>query len=695
MRNIYRIALLGILLALIAGWQIGCDRMSGTLDTNQMPNVEFVNIPLDSSLFNYAPIVYWYGNDPDGLVEYFSWYDDTTQAALQAYDNDNLANYVVNIPDDAWVNTVATSQKIYLLTEAGDTTQHIFFIRCTDNENAKSEIKARSFFRSNEAPNHPTVSVLPVEDFFEGIDMIEDKGYQGTLVTTDAGYQDTLLMGNTLTQTYGGMQILWTGDDPDDRALSIIPLEFSYLIVDEFGEMVPFPGDTLRENGWSHWSGSKTKTLYGLETGTYTFYLLSRDDGLTECAEPAWVRFHCIKPTFQYRLLMVDENRPISGPADFGAVDPDTIMAFHRENLEQAWPLMQQWVYPDCTFAGFGVDIFEWRNRDLSQGKSIPYSLIEKFQLVWLVDDDRPNLGNWDGVLARQHVMADYLNVGGMIMITGRRIFCGSYMICGHPSNFGTNENEQFFRTYFNVSEAFGNSWQASEEDNIDFSGATGVALDVPDLEVDTVKVYDLRYGSRRYTSLPDIDWVGRNRETATLYYYRSSTADRPYDAYDVNCKVTDSTPYYCKILAQGYDRLLSVSRIYNKSRSDSLGYGVYGEFMYFADDNTAFIASTPAAAGAWGYDDTLEVDFTYIPISNNHLKPVSTRYENFQETLDYERYLWTGHVRYRTSLTSFPLYFIKNDELTSLNIPPVVHFLLIQFAYFYQQRTQTYYWGN
>ncbi len=695
MRNIYRIALLGALLALTAGWHIGCDRMKGRPDANQRPNVEFVNIPPDSSLFNYAPIVVWYGNDPDGLVEYFSWYDDTTQAALQAYDDDNLASYVGSIPEDAWVDTVATSQKIYLLTEAGDTTQHIFFIRCTDNEGAKSEIKARSFFRSNEAPNRPTVSVLPVDDFFEGIDMIEDIGYQDTLATLNVGYQDTLLMGDALTQTYAGMQILWTGDDPDDRALSIIPLEFSYLIVDEFGENVPFSGDTVRENGWSHWSPSQTKVLYGLETGTYTFYILSRDDGLTECAEPAWVKFHCFKPSFKYRLLLVDENRPISGPADFGAVDPDTIMEFHRENLREAWLLMQQLVYPDCTFAGFGLDIFEWENRDLNEGKSIPYELIQNFQLVWIVDDDRPNLGNWDGVLARQQVMADYLDVGGQIMITGRRIFCGSYMICGHPSNFGSKDNEQFFRQYFNVSEAFGNSWSASDEDNIDFGGATGAYQEVPDLEVDTVKVYELRFGSRRYTCLPDIDWVGRNRETTTLYYYRSCSADRSYDAYDVDCKVTDSSPYYCKLLPQGYDRLLSVSRIYNKSRSDSVGYDVYGEFMYFADENTAFLVSTPAAAGAWVDDDTLEVDFTYIPISNNHLKPVATQYVNFQEELDYERYLWTGHVRYRTSLVCFPLYFIKNDELTSMGWRPIVHFLVLQFAFFYDQRTYTYYWGN
>ena len=195
MRAIYRIALLVGLLALIVGGYVGCDRYKGTLTSNQQPVVTFINVSVDSSLFNYAPIIYWSGYDPDGLVEFYSWYDDTTHQAIEAYENDNLVNYVANLPPDVWTNTQETEATIYLLTQTGDTTQHIFFIRCTDNGGAESEVRARSFFRSNEAPNRPMISVLPDENFY----------YEYTV-------PDTLLMGDTLTQTYGGLQIIWKGN---------------------------------------------------------------------------------------------------------------------------------------------------------------------------------------------------------------------------------------------------------------------------------------------------------------------------------------------------------------------------------------------------------------------------------------------------------------------------------------------------
>jgi hypothetical protein len=683
MRDIYRITLLGGFLLLVVGGYVGCDRLKGTLNENQRPIVEFVNVPIDSSGFNYAPIIYWFGYDPDGLVEFYSWYDDTTQQAVEAYRNDDLVNYVASVPEDAWIDTVATQATIYLLTQAGDTTQHIFFIRCTDNDGAVSDVKARSFFRSNEAPNRPKVSVLPVEDFFEAIDMIEDTACIDTVVTYHVGYQDTLLMGATLTQTYGGMQILWTGNDPDDRELITIPLQFSYLLVKERDStVIHFPGDTIQQDGWTQWSASKTKTLYGLETGTYVFYLKSRDDGLTECGEPAWVRFHCIQPTFEYKLLVVDENGPSSG---LGAVHPDSIMAFHMENLAEAWGVMPL-VYPDCTWTS--DDYRVWENRGtLTSRKAIPYSLIHQFQLVWIIDDER---GGLSVVADRVKVMEDYLDVGGMIMITGRKIFCGTYNICSQEvqtfSASETEPQERFFVLYFNVSEGLGTVWPASPI--VDFNGATGALFDYPDLEIDSAKVKPLF--PRHYDYLPEVDWVGRNRETTTIYYYKSSSADETYEVYDHDCRVTLSTPYYCKLQPVDYDRLLSVSRIYNRTRD------VYGEFMYFTDDNSAFMVSTPAWAGAWELADTLEVDFTYIPITENHLKPVATQYTNFQESIDYENYVWTGEARFRTSLVSFPLYFIKNDEPSpETGLLPVVEFLVRQFAFFYEQRVYVYQWSE
>lgn len=679
MRTIGKIAFAVGCLGVALWGYVGCDRLKGTLSANQQPVVEFVNVPLDSTSFSYAPIIYWQGHDPDGFVEYYSWYDDTTQGAIHAYETDNLADYVRTIPSDAWTDTAATKATIYLLTPAGDTTQHIFFLRCTDNEGATSEVKARTFFRSNEPPNRPRLSLALVPENAIYVD------------TSMIDYPDTLLMGDTLTQTYGGFQMLWTGNDPDDRALVTIPLEFSYLIVDTVtNQIIHFPGDTIQEDGWSKWSTSKTKTLYGLETGWYKFYLRSRDDGLTPCAVPAWAKFYCIRPTFQYKLLVVDENRASTGPTDFGMANPDSIMEFHMENLNQAWAIMPI-VYPDCLFTP--ADIQVWKNRGSTTSRSvIPHSLIHQFQLVWVIDDNRASLGA-DVAKNRSKVMMAYLKVGGMVMITGREVFAGSYNIVGYEESFN-DSNEILFRDCFNVSEGFGSKWSASDTNNIDFGGTVGALYDYPDLQVDTAKVRALNWGgTRRYYCLPDIDWVGRDRETQTIYYYYSCSADRPNSVVGMDVAVTSSTAEACRLQpSSAYSRLLSVSRIYNRTRD------VFGEFMYFVDNNSAFWVSTPAWAGAWqNEEDTLEVDFTYVPITQNHLKPVATVYEKMQETIDYENYTWEGRVLFRTGLTSFPLYFILNDihETEICPMPIVVEFLVRQFTFFYQRRNYTYDWGG
>jgi hypothetical protein len=669
MHDMRKIALGVGILTLLGLVYLGCDRLKGTLNTNQRPVVEFVNVPLDSSLFSFAPTVYWYGHDPDGLVEFFSLYDDTTRGAITAYQNNTLESYVEQLPSGIWVNTAATSAVVYLLTPAGDTTQHIFFIRCTDNDGAVSDVKARAFFRSNLPPNRPQIAVLP------------NDAYRADTVLTD-----TLLMGNMLTQTFGGLQILWTGDDPDDRALAIIPLEFSYLIVNtETNERVHFPGDTVQADGWSKWSASKMKTLYGLETGTYTFSLKSRDDGLTECAEPATATFYCIKPTFENHLLVIDENGTRTGP---GTVNPDSVMAFHKENWEQAWAIMNQ-IYPDSNFANDGVDLQVWVNRDVTGNVRIPYALIHQFQLVWIIDDDRQRLSNVTE--DRIDVMARYLDVGGMLMITGRRIFDGSFMIPAGLTSFCNGSiGQTFFCDYFNVSEGFANIWNRSQPENIDFGGAVAALAGYPDLEVDTAKVRALQFGADRYDCLPDIDWVGRNQNTFTIYYYYSCSANYPDSVSNFDCKVIDSTEYYCKLKPEGYENLFSVSRIFNKTKN------VYGQFMYFMDNNTTFMVSTPAWAGAWSEADTLEVDFTYIPVSDNHLKPVATLFDKWQEVIDYEHFTVTAELCFRTSLVSFPLYFIKNDTPSpTTGLLPVAEFLADQFYYFYSQRTFVYHWGE
>lgn len=679
MRDIYRIALLAGFLALAAGWQIGCDRLKGTLDANQPPIVEFVNVPLDSTHFIYAPRVCWFGHDPDGLVETYQYIDTTGPEAIQAYEVDSLEAFVANLPPEAWgTPTEETCKTIYLQTEAGeDTTDRILFLRCMDNEGAISKVVARMFSRSNEPPNVPLLT-LP--------------DYDGYADFYDSTYTDTFLIGDTLTNTYSGIHLLWTGDDPDDRALITIPLEFSYLIVDTVtNEIIHLPGDTICENGWSKWSSSTTKTLYGLETGWYRFSLKSRDDAYAESMDSASFEFYCIKPTFEHHLLVVDENT--YGIPQLGNVDPDIIKAFYEENLREAWSVMNA-IYPDCNFVDDGYDYQIFESHD-SNGKRIPYCLIHKFKLVWIIDDDRKKFNQLSIIDDRIEVMGNYLDVGGMLMISGRAVLHYSYQIPLGEQNFDGEHGYGFFRQYFNIQSGFANLRSTADTTNNDFNGAIAAVPWLPDLEIDTAKVHGLTWGTKHYDCLPDVDWVGRNPETNTLYYYKSGSADQSYEVYNFDCKVdtTNTTPYYCKLKPEKgsgtskivYTRLLSVEEIYNRTK------GVHGQFMYFIADNSAFYVSTPTEFGTWQDEDTLEVDFTYIPITRNHLKPTATRFDHYQLEYDFEggEFNWTGLILFRTSFVGFPLYFIKNDEpFPETGLLPVVHFLAAQFEWFYSRRT-------
>ena len=39
--------------------------------------------------FNYAPVVRWTGYDPDGMIQAYQYHDDSTQAAVDAYNAGN------------------------------------------------------------------------------------------------------------------------------------------------------------------------------------------------------------------------------------------------------------------------------------------------------------------------------------------------------------------------------------------------------------------------------------------------------------------------------------------------------------------------------------------------------------------------------------------------------------------------------
>ena len=697
-----------LLATMVAGgifWS--CDRLSGDMSANQAPTVAFVNVPADSSQFSYAPVVYWTGYDPDGLVSAFQYRDDASDAAVTAYraGDAELEAYIATIPANGWVSTDSTQQTIYLLTDAGDTTEHVFMVRSVDDRGATSPVRVRIFFRTNQAPNSPEVKKVPLP-------LEADSGF-----AVNYGVTDTLFIGDKPSATWGGIQFLWRGTDPDSRELNIIPLQFSYLLRNtDTGQIVPFARvvDSLNVEyieDWSDWSGA-TQVVYSgvyphMETGNYEFTVRVRDDGLTESDTNAVAHFYAIRPAISKQLLIVDENKPLTGiEAQQGGRSDQEILNFYYQNIPEAFqiaeqlrpmllPDLQEPLVYDTSDSG---PVMWFRNKSLE--RTIPYALIHQFNWIWLIDDDNTSATLQDAnIKGRQRVMAEYMDVGGQVMMSGRRLLNDSYNISSSGEEIPTAGHVygQFFNDYFNLKSVNAKSrFSLANDGTPEFGGVTTANPYYPQLEVDTSITNHLTWGTRHFECLPEVDYFGRDNAVTgydysqTLYSYSSCTANQSYDTTNVDCEVIEdlSTPTQAILRpAEGHTRLLDVTRVYNRSRN------VFGEFMYIqnsAEFGWRIIVSTPAAAGEWTTADTLEVDYSYIPISINHDKPVATEYVRMEGNVvvDFQtgEFTFVGETRFRSVILTFPLSFLKTEpvQIPLLGVAnPVAAALAYQILYF------------
>lgn len=729
-KSIFLIAALTVVTAAVF-W--GCDRLTGDPDANQLPEVFFVNVPLDSTVFNYAPVVRWIGHDSDGMITSYQYHDDSTIAAVEAYEagDDALRAYINGLPASAWKTTYSTSDTIYLRrTETDSITQHVFMVRAVDDQGGISPVKVRTFFRTNLPPYAPRLR------WSLDVSLDVPQGFR-----TNYTVPDTLFWGDTLTSTYGGIGFIWQGSDPDSRELNIIPLTFSWLLVNEStGDTVPYPirDDSNRVigygTGWSPWRSTTQATFSAANAlvprpgfvldGNYRFRLRVRDDGLTEADTVAVATFTAIRPRFENQLLIVDWNKtPTSSDLQFGLTDDAAIMDFYRGVVPEAFQVgevIRQAAYNNPDFPQtyipdpfvYNADQVQWfSDKQINLTGRIPYDHIGRFKWVWIINDNPPiNPPPPDAVRGRLKVLQDYLNVGGQAMISGRRLFHGSFNMaqCGPVAPSPQNYSDIYFSRYQNLTTICSKTRFNPADPTIpaDFGGATTTDPFLPDLEMDTVKVRSLNFRNNRYSCLPEIDYFGRSGGISgsdysqTLYNYSSCTANLSYEATNIDCEVASSTPSQAFLLpARGHTRVLDASRVYNVTK------GVAGEYINVRREplpsgalgNWQIIVSTPADAGAWTTDDVLEVDYTYIPIDPADDQPVAVNYFRMQGllTVDFNtgEFVYEAKIRFRTSLFVFPFYFLKNDPIDvpffpGLQATPVAQILGVQLIYFNAPRT-------
>jgi hypothetical protein len=631
------IAFAGIML-----WN-GCGKMTGEVNTNQPPTVRFVNVPVDSDSFNYAPIVYWIGDDPDGFVEYYSYIDDTTTAARQ-----DPVSFIQNVDPSRWVDTVATQATIYLLTEEGDTTEHTFFIRATDDDGAHSVFNPsqhiRTYYRTNLAPNTPRIKweQWPDDSF-----------------STDNTIRDTLFCIDTTTTNWGGIGFVWKANDPDDRELNIIPLQFNYILVDADSNLIPrwsLPPNEFRD--------TKNLTIFGLPTGWYTLYVWSRDDGYTLSHEPGHISFYVISPAFRdpaqmRHILMYDET----ANTGLGNWPGDSVNAFYQDLLNS---VPQEQLVPGARYVMDGLDVMFWDNSNLNN--PLPYDLVHYFKLIIMYDEDKTDAsGNTAAIDYRNKILSDYMDVGGNVWIIGRRMLVGTFA-CAQGTLI-QSQLPSFLVNYFGLSGGTAANWPWPSITSIEFIGAFPASQDFPLLTVDTTRLAPPPFPQQIH-AISDVDGLARrvptgfsfSNYTFTTYYYNSIAAGSQDTVLNENSTVLTSgtdwpepttTSCFIRTLNGG---LIEVYRVENVTK------GVEGEVVRIYQNTEALhpgvnIVEVSYPVGEpWEATDVLSVDYRYNPYSASefHLQPVGI----FKMALDYQ-----GNFLYRSAINSFPFYPLDNSQ--------------------------------
>ncbi len=632
----------------------GCGKMEGDTIPNQPPNVRFVNIPVNGDTFNYAPVVYWIGDDPDGFVEYYSYVDDTTAEARE-----NPVQFIQNVDPSRWIDTVATEATIYLLTQTGDTTEHTFFIRATDDDGAVSVFDPaqhiRTYYRTNQAPYTPEIKWEEwPDDSFATVNVVHD----------------TLFCIDTLSTNWGGIGFIWRSSDPDDRELNIIPLDFNYYLVDEDDNIV---------HGWSLpdsvWTSDQNLTVFNLETGWYTLYVWARDDGYTTSDSAGQISFYVIRPEFDRHILMYDETKDV-GPGNYDGLAVDE---FYRALLDS---IPQETLIPQARYTMDGVDVKFWDNSTLNN--PIPYELIHRYGLVIMYDEDRELSGGYIEALAyRAQILSDYMDIGGNVWIIGRKLLVGTFGI--HSGPIPQADMPGLLVNYFGLSGGVGAHWP--EYLTFEFIGAIPAVAGFPSLETDPTVTLPPPFNQD--STVSEVDVVDRRISaipsfynfTFTTYYYNSILASSQDTVFGENSLVIDTiiTNYEhlpwasdseCWIITEN-SGLMEVFQVENVTK------GVEGELINFLTDviHVSYPVGEP-----WESSDVLSVDYRFNPYSTSefHLRPCGV----FKIAMDNQ-----FNFLYRSSINTFPLYPLKKtvvDPQTGEVTHPVQDLFSIMLILFF-----------
>jgi len=557
-------------------------------------------------VFSFAPVVYWFGSDPDGFVEYYSYADIKYQdIEAQLGPGANPASYINMISPDQWIDTYTTSATVYLLSETGDTTEHVLYLRCFDNDDAPSPIVYRTFFRSNQPPNTPEIKWDEQSDdaYSDSVNIRVDRD---TTINLEY-YDNTLFCLEEITPIWNGIILRWRGDDPDDKELYTIPLTYQYYLIslDENDN----PVDTLWDystydetTNQLYFTDEQAITLVGLESGSYMFSVWSFDDGFESSPSPANLYFKCVKPLSENEknsIILYDET-VFQSANRIWELQPDNaeVDTFYVNMLAKMDSLFDGSAYDfDVDMNTIwndqsgNTDVMYWDNSNASIDEMIPIDLLAKYKLLIMYADDHKTSG-LTGLYphVRDLYFRRYLEAGGRIWILGRCLFNAS---------FGENGGQQF------TSNELLNMMQVQEiyvyrflDQPREFIGAFNAVSYLDTLTINKEMSANLfGFIIQGDTTLPEVDWMGRDEDATTLYYFNSITGGQTQVSVDSGegyvMDNSDTPPFPMPSGSQCWvnvddENLISVSSVINLDKMQ-YGNGI-GEVVVVTSDDDILV---------------------------------------------------------------------------------------------------------
>jgi hypothetical protein len=545
----------GAALALVVLVASSCSRLeiTGRHPENQRPELILVNVPPGGLLLGANPTVYWYGTDIDGRIvryDYAVVTEDAVKGYLDRHNNcsqggTDAERFIqcavdsmpwVSIFVDSTGSVLPTQEKIPLYAsfdtldcDSVDSNRFIppdsfyietvpvncvsmavpqyMFIRAIDDQGENSVIKYRSFLRNN---HWPVTALSPSFDPWR-----------------------TYFSIPSLSETYRGIEVRWTGSDRSDFLRDQPDLEYHWRVYGPYpiGQRLLEDRPNLRDTIlfttpiWESRSSDPRKGVWVKDTvaavydlwrevdrvsgpsdttrnGYFLIVVQSRDDASVSDPKPAWTTFEAVYPRFERKLLLVDETAYTISPGGYPSWNPnrgddgegqksDTNRAFlariaklvdaNIQGAHDSWkPELDYWQRID--------------QRSLCSTERcsiiVPLTELSKHEMVLYCDDDiiQPVTKNPD----MRGPLAEYLDIGGKLWLVSRVGFLNGTDIGPRAGarviDFLADQNF-FAPRYFGIAGVYFAGWYAAATDsmptsNDEFIGADAISSNDPALQM-------------------------------------------------------------------------------------------------------------------------------------------------------------------------------------------------------------------